>query len=98
MKLRKTCENGHSFYKTRDCPTCPECEKQRKPVDSFSSLLSAPARRALESVNVFTPKALATFTEKEILRLHGMGKASLPVLRKVLAGEGLAFREESKAG
>jgi hypothetical protein len=36
-------------------------------------------------------KKLSTYTEKDILKLHGMGKASMPVLKKALAEEGLSF-------
>ncbi|MEX2597029.1 MAG: hypothetical protein WEC59_08895 [Salibacteraceae bacterium] len=36
------------------------------------------------------------YTEKEILDLHGMGKASMPILRKALEEEGLTFKDESE--
>lgn len=55
------------------------------------SKLGNPAQRALANAGITTLAQLATFTEKEILKLHGMGKASLPVLRKALEEGGLAF-------
>jgi hypothetical protein len=41
-----------------------------------------------------TIQKLAGYAEKEILALHGMGKASMPILRKAFEEEGLKFREE----
>ena len=49
QKKQKTCENGHVFFKISDCPTCPICEKARKPMNNFLAELGAPARRALEN-------------------------------------------------
>jgi len=88
----KTCPQGHQFYKSSDCPTCPVCEKERKPDSGFLATLSAPARRALENNGIFTIQQLAGYSEKEILKFHGMGKASLPKLRKALEKAGLTFK------
>ncbi|EOZ97130.1 hypothetical protein A33Q_1778 [Indibacter alkaliphilus LW1] len=96
QKTLRTCEKGHRYYKSTDCPTCPTCEKENKPKDGFLSLLSSPARSALiEYLGIDTLEKLAKYSEKEILKLHGMGKASLPILRKALAEKGLSFKEES---
>ncbi len=92
MRTLKTCEKGHKFYKSTDCPTCPICEEERKPKDGFLSLLSAPARRALENNGISTLEGLAKYSEEEILKLHGMGKSSLPKLKKALDEEGLSFK------
>ena len=92
-KNLRTCDQGHQFYKSSDCPTCPTCENERKPADGFLSVLSAPARRALENNGITTLQQLSTLTEKEILQFHGMGPASLPKLRSALKENGLAFRE-----
>ena len=91
-KTLRTCPKGHRYYKSSDCPTCPVCEDERKPKDGFLSLLAAPARRALENNCITTLKHLSEFTEEEILKFHGMGKASLPKLKKALAEEGLSFK------
>ena len=90
----KTCPKGHQFFKSSDCPVCPVCEKQRKPEDSFLSLLAAPARRALENKGIKTLEQLAQFSEKKILSLHGMGSGSIPKLRSALSTEGLAFKQQ----
>lgn len=92
-KVLKTCKNGHKFYKSSDCPTCPECEKNNKPLDDFLSNFSAPARRALENHGIKTVMQLSKHTEKEILALHGMGKASLPALKASLKFAGLSFKK-----
>ncbi|MFD1138027.1 RNA polymerase alpha subunit C-terminal domain-containing protein [Paenibacillus urinalis] len=88
----RTCSKGHQYYKSSDCPTCPTCEKERKPDSGFLALLSAPARRALEHHGITTLEQLSTYSEKEILKFHGMGPASLPKLRAALEETGLAFR------
>lgn len=93
-KTKRTCKQGHVYYKTSDCPTCPECEKLKKPNDAFLSLLAAPARRALQFHGIDTVKKLASYTEKEILSFHGMGPKSMPILTKVLSEKKLKFKGE----
>lgn len=88
----RTCSKGHQYYKSSDCPTCPTCEKERKPDSGFLALLSAPARRALEHHGITTLEQLSTYSEKEILKFHGMGPASLPKLRAALVEAGFAFK------
>lgn len=92
-KNLRTCDKGHKYYKSSDCPTCPVCEEAKKPQDGFLSLLAAPARRALENNEITTLKKLSTYTEKEILEFHGMGKSSIPKLKAELKKEGLKFRK-----
>ncbi|MFC4099037.1 RNA polymerase alpha subunit C-terminal domain-containing protein [Paenibacillus xanthanilyticus] len=88
----RTCDNGHQYYKSSDCPTCPTCEQARKPNAGFLARLSAPARRALEHQGIATLQQLSAYSEKEILSLHGMGPKSMPTLRAALAESGLAFK------
>jgi predicted RecB family nuclease len=90
-KNRKVCSKGHVYYKSSDCPTCPVCEQERKPGQGFLSLLAAPARRALEQAGIHTLKELSKYSELEILQLHGMGKSSIPTLKKALESEGWSF-------
>ncbi len=91
MPLKK-CDKGHLFPKTSDCPACPVCEKERMHHDSFLDLLSAPARRALEQEGILTIEMLASYTEKQILKLHGMGKATIPKLKEFLEQSGKSFK------
>ncbi len=93
MKTLLTCPKGHRYHKTSDCPTCPKCEEEKRPDDGFMAGLSAPARRALESVQIKSLEDLSKFSEKEILALHGMGKASLPKLNAALKRCGLSFKK-----
>ena len=92
MKTLRTCDKGHQYYKSSDCPSCPICEQERKPDSGFLARLSAPARRALETNGIATLQQLSQFSEKEILKYHGMGPASLPKLKAALEEEGLSFK------
>ncbi|WP_128100967.1 RNA polymerase alpha subunit C-terminal domain-containing protein [Paenibacillus sp. DCT19] len=92
-KTLRTCAQGHQYYKSSDCPTCPECEKKHKPLTGFLSLLSAPARRALEHEGITTLEKLSNYREKDILKLHGIGPSSMPSLRKSMEEEGLRFKD-----
>lgn len=92
----KICSKGHEFYKTSDCPTCPTCEKEKKPTEKFLSLLGAPARRALEHAHIKSITDLSAYTEKEILAMHGMGPASLPQLKQSLSEHGLTFKKSEE--
>jgi hypothetical protein len=97
-KQLKICERGHKFYKSSDCPSCPICAAQDKPETGFFSLLSAPARSALEQAGITTLTALSQYSEREILKLHGMGPKSLPTLRKALGDAGMTFAQPVKQG
>jgi len=90
-KTLRTCKNGHQYDKSSDCPTCPICEEAKKPKDGFLSLLSAPARRALENANIKTLKQLSKYSENDILKLHGIGKTTIPILKRELKNAGLTF-------
>lgn len=90
--IKKSCSRGHIFYKSNDCPVCPICEEKKKPMAEFLTVLSAPARRAMENAGITTLQKLAAFSEKEILGLHGLGPSSLPKLRKSLAEVCLTFK------
>ena len=92
-KTKRTCKYGHTFYKSTDCPTCPTCEKLKEPASGFLVLLSNPARNAMLHYGITTIEKLSTYTEKEILELHGIGKASLPVFHKCLEENGLSFND-----
>jgi hypothetical protein len=93
IKNRRVCDNGHVYYKSSDCPVCPICEKADAPTSGFLSELSAPARRALEDAGVTSLELLSTYSEKEILKLHGMGPSSIPKLKDALEKNGLKFRK-----
>ncbi|MEO6301855.1 MAG: RNA polymerase alpha subunit C-terminal domain-containing protein [Bacteroidia bacterium] len=93
-KELRVCPKGHKYYKSSDCPTCPICEEERKPKNGFLSLLSAPACRALENAGIKTLVQLSKYSESELLKLHGFGKASLPKLRTTLKEKDLSFHKK----
>lgn len=92
-KTLRSCNNGHRYYKSSDCPVCPVCEEEKRPEEGFLSLMGAPARRALEHAGILTEDDLSNWTEKELLLLHGLGPASLPKLRDALKLKGLGFKK-----
>ena len=94
MPIKRTCQKGHKFFKTSDCPTCPKCEAARRPGSGLLSLLSAPACRAFERARIFNCSDLSRLSEQEILGLHGVGPSTLPILREQLSAKGLTFRHD----
>ncbi len=90
----RVCPNGHKYYKSSDCPTCPICESKRKTNNELLDSLSAPARRAFEREGIKTFTKLAKYSEDEILKLHGVGKTSLPKLKTLLKIKGLKFNKK----
>ena len=90
-KRLKVYERGHKFYKSSDCPTCPICAAQDKPETGFLSLLSGPARGALEHAGISTLMELSKHSEREVLALHGMGPKSLPTLQQALQDADMKF-------
>ncbi|MBP2241552.1 DNA-directed RNA polymerase alpha subunit [Cytobacillus eiseniae] len=92
-KSLRVCERGHEYYKSSDCRSCPICDKENKPKSGFLSKLSSPARNALNHEGIDSLQKLSKYTEREILKLHGVGPASLPTLRASLEEKGLSFKE-----
>ncbi|MFT3675261.1 MAG: DNA-directed RNA polymerase subunit alpha C-terminal domain-containing protein [Chitinophagaceae bacterium] len=92
-RQHRTCPNGHVYYKTSDCPVCPQCETDKRPQSGWLAKLAAPARRALANAGIQTVQQLASFSEKEILSLHGMGPGSLPHLHAAMKEARLSFKK-----
>lgn len=92
-KTLRVCKNGHRYYKSSDCPVCPICAQENQPAEGLLSRLGAPARRALQNAGIQTEEQLARFSQKEILALHGMGPASIPILIEALKRKGMQFRQ-----
>jgi hypothetical protein len=95
MGTRRTCGQGHVYWKSSLCPVCPECEKARTPDADFLAAMGAPARRALEGAGLTTLARLSKWSEAEVLALHGLGPSSLPKLRAALKAEGRSFRKDA---
>ena len=97
-KTNRTCPHGHVCFKSSDCPTCPQCEKEHVSLPAFLNQIGAPARRALEREGILSEESLSKYSEKEILVFHGIGKTSIPILREALNRKGLTFKERKKLG
>ncbi len=95
-KVLRTCKNGHQFYKTSDCPTCPICEAQKKPAAEWMANFAAPARRAFENAGIKTLKQFAKYTEQEVADLHGMGPGSISKLKPLLKWNNIEFKRSKK--
>ena len=89
----RICPNGHKYFKSSDCPTCPVCEDERKPDTGFLSLLAAPARRAMQNAGITNLEQLGSWTKAELLKLHGIGPTSIPKLKKALKSRGYSFNK-----
>lgn len=92
-KTLRICKSGHKYYKSSDCPVCPICEVEKKFRAGFLQTFSAPARRALESIEVSDLEFLCKFTRKEIANLHGMGPSGLKKIDQLLAAANLKFKD-----
>jgi DNA-directed RNA polymerase alpha subunit len=68
-------------------------KKEKPSTDSFLLLLAAPGRRALENHGIKTIEELSTYTEKEILQFHGIGKTAIPILKAALKKRGRSFKQ-----
>jgi hypothetical protein len=56
--------------------------------------MSNPAKRALESAGIDSLSKLSRFTEREVIKLHGIGPATMPLLRAALKSKGKSFKQE----
>lgn len=92
-KNLRICDKGHHYYKSSSCPVCPICESEKNKGNNFLSALAAPARRALQNNGIKTLKQLSKFSEAEILKFHGIGKSSIPILKEALTEGGLSFKK-----
>ncbi|MDB5260479.1 MAG: hypothetical protein JWN37_710 [Candidatus Nomurabacteria bacterium] len=93
---KKTCSRGHVFEKSSDCPVCPVCWSgyyRKKLQNDFPETISAPALRALLNAKINSLKKLSIHSEADILKLHGMGPASIPKLKSALREKGLTFKK-----
>jgi len=70
------------------------CEAEKKPGEGFLSALSAPARRALKHAGIGQAEDLSHWSEKELMRLHGLGPSSLPKLKAAIEACGLSLKHD----
>lgn len=92
----KTCKNGHTFEKSSSCPVCPTCSgKEMSEIygDDFPNI-GAPAFRALAGIGIKKIFQLVSYTEQELLNLHGFGPRALGRLKEALHQKGLHFAKK----
>ena len=64
-----------------------------QPASEFPARLSKPAQRALAGAGYTRLEQLTAVSEKELLKLHGMGPQAIGMLRDALDERGLSFKE-----
>lgn len=58
----------------------------------FLPMLVAPARRALANAKITSLEQLSEYSEYELLKLHGFGKSSIPIIVEQLKKVGLKLK------
>ncbi len=61
--------------------------------NEFLPMLVAPARRALANAKITSLEQLSQYSEHELLKLHGFGKSSIPVVAEQLKKSGLFLKK-----
>jgi DNA-directed RNA polymerase alpha subunit len=64
--------------------------KEAKENHPFNKL-AKPVQRALANAGINNLEELAKLTEKELMKLHGIGKSTLPILKEAIAKKQLSF-------
>ncbi|MDX1994336.1 MAG: DNA-binding protein [bacterium] len=64
------------------------------PETDFPPKLASPVRRALHGAGYFRLDQLTQISEKELLKMHGVGPKGIEQLRVALAEKGLSFRTD----
>lgn len=97
MANERVCAKGHRYVKTSDCPTCPVCEKQKKPTTGWKVGLAAPALRALNQAKIDTVTDVQQWSKAELAKLHGMGPKAIATIEALLDLEGMGFRDDDRS-
>lgn len=59
--------------------------------NSLPAKLSKPAQRALAGAGIVHLEQFTSLTEAEVLKLHGMGRKAMEIIRLALADKGMDF-------
>ena len=62
--------------------------------DGLPRTIGRPAMNALQHVGIDRLERVATLTEAELLRIHGVGPKAVRILRAALAERGWSFRQD----
>ena len=90
----KTCNRGHRFQKSSNCPVCPICWSsyyKQKSQSDFLKKLASPALRALLKAKIKNLTQLTKWSEKDLSELHGMGPKAIAQLKLAMNKHGLSF-------
>jgi hypothetical protein len=71
--------------------------KTGEPATNFPAKIGSPARRALITAGYTQLEQLSAASERELLKLHGMGPKAMGLLRQALHERGLAFAADKKS-
>ena len=63
---------------------------------AFMRKLAGPMQRALESEGIDSFEKLTCLSEKELLRLHGIGKKGIVIMLRMLAEDGKSLRKQDE--
>lgn len=92
---KKMCSRGHIFHKSSDCPVCPKCWSgyyKKKNVHDFPEKIGAPALRALLNTKITSLKQVKNYSEKELLKLHGLGPKAIKLLKVEMEKKRISFK------
>jgi predicted flap endonuclease-1-like 5' DNA nuclease len=67
-----------------------------KPVTNFPRGIGNPATQALAVAGYTHLEELTKVTEKELLKLHGVGPKAIRILRETLEAKGMSFAKPIK--
>jgi DNA-directed RNA polymerase alpha subunit len=92
LKTTRHCVNEHEFIKSSDCFVCPKCEKNKLINNLFLKQFSAPARRALEKLDINSIQDVCNYKEKEITNTHGIGPKAMEIIKTLLKEHNISFK------
>jgi DNA-directed RNA polymerase alpha subunit len=92
LKTIRHCVNGHQFIKSSDCFVCPVCEKSKPTNNLFLKQFSAPARRALEKLDIKSIQDVCNYKEKEITNTHGIGPKAIEIIKTLIKEHNINFK------
>lgn len=85
---RKKARRTHPIFKNMNRNSTPISQE-------VLSSLGAPARRALQHHQIASLETLATYSEKELLQMHGLGKSAIPKLEAALQRAGRSLHSHT---
>jgi DNA-directed RNA polymerase alpha subunit len=63
-------------------------------IDIILQKLAKPAQRAIQNAGITTIEQISEYSEKEFLKLHGIGKNAMSIIKLALVENGLTFSDK----